>query len=115
MSIGADFAVYLIFRIREERRRHATLPDAVATALRTSGKAIFSVSSAVTLGYLVLLLAGFSLWTRLALVTSGMIFTSALASLTLLPALILRLEPRFLRVVDDAYAAPRTSAALTPP
>ncbi len=115
MSIGADFAVYLIFRIREERRRHATLPDAVATALRTSGKAIFSVSSAVTLGYLVLLLAGFSLWTRLALVTSGMIFTSALASLTLLPALILRLEPRFLRVADDAYAAPRTSAALTPP
>ena len=96
MSIGADFAIYLIFRIREEQRSAESLTDAVAAALLTSGKAIFFVSSAVTPGYLVLPFAGFSLWNRLGFLTSAMIFFSALASLTLLPALVLRLEPRFI-------------------
>lgn len=96
MSIGADFAIYLLFRIREENRAAARLEDAVAAALLTSGKAIFFVSSAVALGYLVLPFAGFSLWNRLGFLTSAMIFLAALASLTLLPALALRFRPRLL-------------------
>jgi uncharacterized protein len=96
MSIGADFAIYLIFRIREESAQTPSLAIAVEAALRTSGKAIFFVSSAVTLGYLVLPLVGFSLWNRLGFLTSGMIFISALASLTLLPALMMKFQLRLL-------------------
>jgi predicted RND superfamily exporter protein len=60
VSIGADFAIYLIFRLREESPE--PLADGVRRALLTSGTAIFFVSSAVALGYLVLVCSGFKAW-----------------------------------------------------
>jgi hypothetical protein len=96
VSIGADFAIYLIFRIREEWARQADLPAAIRASLRTSGKAIFFVSSAVALGYLVLPLSGFSIWIRLGVLTSVIVAVSAVATLVLIPALALLAKPRFL-------------------
>ena len=98
VSIGADFAIYLIFRIREEYATTASMADAIRASLRSSGKAIFFVSSAVALGYLVLPLAGFMIWTRLGLLTALIVSVSALATLTVIPALALLFEPRFLRL-----------------
>ena len=63
--IGADAAIYLIFRIREEISTGAPVHRAIRTSLRTSGKAIFFVSSAVALGYLVLVGSGFRPWVHL--------------------------------------------------
>ena len=51
VSLGADFAIYLLFRVREEERRGATFEEAVRTALLTSGRAIFFVASAIAAGY----------------------------------------------------------------
>ena len=96
ISIGADFAIYLIFRIREERGRGQNLTEAIRTSLRTSGKAIFYVSSAVALGYLVLPLSGFSIWIRLGFLTSVIVAMSAIATLVLIPSLALLIRPRFL-------------------
>ena len=96
ISIGADFAIYLIFRIREESARTASVEEAIRRSLRTSGKAIFFVSSAVALGYMVLPFAGFSIWTRLGVLTATIISVSALAALTIIPALALVVRPKFL-------------------
>jgi len=96
ISIGADFALYLIFRIREEIVRGAVLDEAIRVALRTSGKAIFFVSSAVAVGYLVLPLSGFSIWIRLGFLTALIVSVSALATLLMIPALALTFRPRFL-------------------
>ncbi len=96
ISIGADFAIYLIFRIREEFARSGDLAEAIRLSLRTSGKAIFFVSSAVALGYLVLPLSGFSIWIRLGLLTSVIVAVSAIATLVLIPALALLTRPSFL-------------------
>jgi len=96
VSIGADFALYLIFRIREERLRGFDLDEAIRLALRTSGKAIFFVSSAVAVGYLVLPLSGFSIWVRLGFLTALIVSVSALATLLMIPALALTFRPRFL-------------------
>jgi predicted RND superfamily exporter protein len=101
VSVGADFAIYLIFRIREQRFAGQSLREAIRHSLRTSGKAVFFVSSAVTLGYLVLLLAGFSVWTRLGLFTALIIAVSALATLTVIPALALVVRPRFLERAEQ--------------
>ncbi|HVM95888.1 MAG TPA: MMPL family transporter [Candidatus Acidoferrales bacterium] len=106
VGIGADFAIYLIFRVREEFREKRDLVAAVRTSLRTSGKAIFFVSSAVVLGYSVLLFSGFSLWIRLGALTATIVGASALAAVTLLPALILVLKPRF--IVRASGTAPGT-------
>ncbi len=96
VSIGADFAIYLIFRIREELARSGDLRVAIRASLRTSGKAIFFVSSAVALGYLVLPLSGFSIWIRLGVLTSVIVAVSAIATLVLIPALALLTRPAFL-------------------
>lgn len=96
ISIGADAAIYLIFRIREEIAAGAPVDKAIRISLRTSGKAIFFVSSAVALGYLVLPFAGFSIWTRLGVLTATIISVSALGTLTIIPSLVLIAKPRFL-------------------
>jgi predicted RND superfamily exporter protein len=59
VGIGADYAVYFIFRVREEFQRCGDLRQATATALTTSGKAIAYVASAVAGGYLCLTFSGF--------------------------------------------------------
>lgn len=96
VSIGADFAIYLIFRVREEMRKRGDFEQAVRAALQTSGKAIFFVSSAVALGYMILPLSGFSLWIRLGALTALIVSVSALAAVTLIPSLALLVRPKFM-------------------
>ncbi len=97
VSIGADFAIYLIFRIREELARfEGDLGEALRVSLQTSGKAILFVSSAVVFGYLVLVLSGFRVWVYVGTLTALMTALSALGALTIVPAMVLVLRPRFL-------------------
>ena len=112
VSIGADFAIYLIFRVREEAATAPSLAEALRAGLHTSGKAIFFVASAVALGYLVLPFAGFSLWTRLGVLTAIIVSVSALATLTMIPALALLGQPRFLLCARAAAPAAADSEPL---
>jgi predicted RND superfamily exporter protein len=97
VSIGADFAIYLIFRIREElARAGGDLNCALRVSLQTSGKAILFVSSAVVFGYLVLALSGFRVWMYVGILTALMTALSSLGALTIIPAMIMLLRPRFL-------------------
>ena len=105
VSLGADFAIYLIFRLREEVRDRP-LVAAIHEALRTSGKAIFFVASAIAAGYLTLLVSGFALWRQLGFHVALMMGVSALATLTVLPALVLVRTPRFLRAGDAVPEMP---------
>jgi hypothetical protein len=106
VSIGADFAIYLIFRLREELAR-ASLADGVRRALVSSGTAVFFVSSAVTLGYLVLAFSGFKVWVHLGGLTALIMALASTAAVTVLPALVMLLRPRFVlpAVVEPAPAA----------
>jgi predicted RND superfamily exporter protein len=96
VSLGADFAIYLIFRMREEIRARP-FEEALSESLRTSGRAIFFVASAIACGYGVLLASDFALWRQLGAYVALMVTTSALATLTVLPAALLLLRPAFLR------------------
>lgn len=95
ISIGADFAIYLLFRLREEMRSQP-MEGAVRETFRTSGRAIFFVASAIAAGYATLLVSGFALWRQLGGYVALMMAASALATLTVLPALALLTRPRFL-------------------
>jgi len=108
VSIGADFAIYLLCRMREEWRSAATPEAAVLTSVHTSGVALCYVSTAVVLGYLVLPFSGFSLWIHLGMLTASMIAVSALATLTVIPALVVLRQPRFL------FAAGQDAVAVAP-
>jgi predicted RND superfamily exporter protein len=95
VSLGADFAIYLLFRLREEMRSRP-LEAALRETLRTSGQAIFFVASAIAAGYATLLVSSFALWRQLGGFVALMMAVSALATLTILPALVLLVQPRFL-------------------
>ncbi len=96
VGIGADYAIYFIFRFREELTSTANPSLALASALRTSGKAIVYVSSAIAGGYLVLCISGFVYHVELGTMVALAMIVSSAASISFLPALILIGRPRFL-------------------
>ncbi len=65
VSLGADFAIYLLFRLREEVRAGHPLEAAITGTMRSSGRAIFFVASAIAAGNATLLVSDFALWRQL--------------------------------------------------
>jgi predicted RND superfamily exporter protein len=95
VSLGADFAIYLLFRLREEARVRP-FEEAVAEAMRTSGRAVFFVASAIAAGNATLLVSDFALWRQLGGYVALMMATSCVTTLTIIPALVLLVRPRVL-------------------
>ncbi|WP_432719549.1 outer membrane lipoprotein-sorting protein [Jeongeupia wiesaeckerbachi] len=115
IGIGADYAIYLLYRIREELGHHATLEAAIDSAMESAGRAILYVGTAIGGGYSVLMLSkGFNIhiWSGILIVMS--MFVSVATTLLLLPALIQLLKPSFLlkrigKTQATAAAGPRTA------
>jgi predicted RND superfamily exporter protein/fatty-acid desaturase len=107
VGIGADYAIYLLFRVREELARDEELAPALRRALVTSGKAVFFVSSAIACGYATLCLSGFKFHVQLGALVAVAMLVSSLSALLLLPAIIAAFRPQFLwtRVQPAALAA----------
>jgi predicted RND superfamily exporter protein len=97
IGIGADYAVYFLFRVREELDRTGDLRLATATALTTSGKAIAYVASAVAGGYLCLALSLFKVHVLLGVLVALTMVTSSAATVAFLPSVLLAVRPRFLK------------------
>ncbi len=96
-GIGADYAIYFIYRMKEEIDANANLRQAAANTMSTSGKAIASVAMAIGTGYLCLTLSGFKLHFLAGVLVAIMMVTSSLGALALLPSLLVKLSPSFLR------------------
>ncbi len=110
VGIGADYAVYFLFRVREEVERTGDLREATAVALTTSGKAIAYVASAVAGGYLCLALSGFKVHVLLGVLVALTMVTSSAATVAFLPAVLLRVRPAFLLRRAPAKPRPEVSA-----
>ena len=98
IGIGADYAIYLLYRIREELQAGITVDDAIARTMRTAGKAVVYVASAISGGYAVLMLSfGFyvHIWFGMLIVMSMIV--SATSALVLIPSLIKWHTPKFLQ------------------
>jgi predicted RND superfamily exporter protein len=120
VGMGADYAIYFLFRLREEYRdlggsyggayrETALLERAVRTSVSTSGKAICYVAAAISAGYLVLPFSGYYLHMEGILVPIAMV-TSALGALIILPLMIVGLHPGFIvgtRSTGDQLVAGR--------
>jgi predicted RND superfamily exporter protein len=96
VGIGADYAMYLLFRIREENAAALDLDEAIERALMTSGKAILFVSTAIALGYATLCLSGFVVHVQLGSLVALAMLVSSAGALVLLPAIVARLRRAFL-------------------
>lgn len=115
VGIGADYAIYLIYRLREELASEPNEEAAVRNVLRTAGEAILFVAVAVAAGYGVLLFSfGFYIHMWLAILIAAAMMVSALSALLLIPALILSFRPNFIyrRIAVNRNPAPVSIAIL---
>ncbi len=98
IGIGADYSIYLMFRIREEFMRLSDLDAALRETFRTAGLAVIYVASAIIGGYAVLLLSFnfyVHIWFGILIILSMLV--SAISALVLVPALIKIWPPRHLQ------------------
>ncbi len=122
VGIGADYAIYFIFRLKEEYQKalstetgskasergglQPALPvggatqaplieTAVSRTMSSAGKSILYVAFAISAGCATLIFPGYYLHTEGILVPLAML-TSSVGAITLLPALIVWLRPKFI-------------------
>lgn len=96
VGIGADYAMYFLFRTREELAVGDGLEPALNRALMTSGKAVLFVSSAIAFGYATLCLSGFAVHIQLGSLVALAMLVSSASALLLLPSIVARFRPAFL-------------------
>ena len=117
-GIGADYAIYLVFRLREERHRHGDDAQALRTTLATSGRAILFVAASIGAGFAVVAVSPYLGMRLFGTLMPGAMALASLASLTLLPVLVLRVQPRFLAnaasALDTAAASPEPPIVSAP-
>jgi uncharacterized protein len=96
LGIGADYAIYFLFRFREELSKSGDWERALEIAETTSGKAILFVASSITLGYCCLMLSGFLPHVYLGILVPITMIVTSVGTLTILPSIILLVKPKFL-------------------
>lgn len=97
VGVGADYAIYLAFRLREELRSHLPEGEALRRAFMSAGKATIFVSAAVAGGFGILVTSwGFNVHVWMGLLIALAMLVSAFATLTLFASLVLTLRPRFI-------------------
>jgi predicted RND superfamily exporter protein len=110
-GIGADYAIYFLFRLREEHHR---LPDdaaAIGAALQTSGRAVLFVASAIAAGFACMAWSPYLGMELFGTLMPAAMLISCLAALTLMPVLVLRLRPRFIYADQVGSEEPLVVAA----
>jgi RND superfamily putative drug exporter len=88
LGAGTDYALFLIFRVREEIRSGMPPRDAIVRSVERVGESITFSAGTVIAALLSLLFATFGIYSSLGAPLAIAIFLMLLAGLTLLPALL---------------------------
>ncbi|MFN8546213.1 MAG: MMPL family transporter [Candidatus Binatia bacterium] len=94
-GVGADYAIYFLYRLREERERATSDAAALGVALHTSGRAVVFVATSIAAGFGVM---GFTQYFGLRLFGTLMpaaMVLSCLGALSIMPVMVMRTRPRF--------------------
>jgi predicted RND superfamily exporter protein len=115
-GVGADYAIYFLYRMREERAHAADDAQALAAALRTSGRAVIFAAASIGAGFAVIGMSRFFGLRLFGTLMPAAMLISCLAALSIMPVLVLRTRPRFIfggpRDLSNAGAAARQREAL---
>ena len=88
LGVGIDYALFIVTRYRENLHKGASVEDATVVALDTAGRAVAFAGTTVVISLLGMVLMGLSFITGLAGAAAVVVAVTAVASLTLLPALL---------------------------
>jgi predicted RND superfamily exporter protein len=100
VGIGIDYTIHFFEAYKREYRASGGQGDFLRRSYATSGKAILINAASVGAGFAVLLFSRFNMLADLGLLITLTMATSALASLTLIPALLTLIKPRFIAIGD---------------
>jgi RND superfamily putative drug exporter len=96
IGVGVDYALFIVTRHRRNLLRGMSVPESIALALDTSGRAVLFAGATVCVAILGLIALGVSFLYGVALGTSIAVALTMIASLTLLPAVLSLLGDRVL-------------------
>lgn len=96
VGIGIDYSIHFLEAFKREYRKYGGGGEFLTACFKSSGKAIIINAVSVGAGFAVLLLSRFNMLCDLGLLIAITMFTSALVSLTVLPALLVVLKPKFI-------------------
>jgi RND superfamily putative drug exporter len=91
MAVGVDYSLFYVKRAREERQRGHTHLDAIEIAAETSGHSVLVSGAAVIVSMLGLFLARDIVFASLAAGSIVVVAVAVLGSLTVLPAVLVKL------------------------
>jgi len=94
LGVGVDYALFLVSRCRQELARGASFPSAVETATLAAGHAVLISGLAVCIGFAALFMVNIRFLHTLAIGGVTVVVTAVLATLTLLPAVLLLIGKR---------------------
>lgn len=97
VGIGADYGIYMSYRMREELKGSKDEKKAIEKSFKSAGKAAIFVSTAVAGGFGVLMFSwGFMIHIWMGFLIALAMLVSSVTALTLFPALIFALRPKFI-------------------
>jgi len=95
VGIGADYAIYFLYRFREELGRTGDVGRALDATLASSGQAIFFVALAIGAGFAVYAVSDYYPLKTCGLLMPMTMAVNALTTVALLGALVVVRRPRF--------------------
>ena len=96
IGIGVDYAIYIISRFKEEFKKTRDIHQAMDDTMINTGKAVVFTATSIAAGYLTLIFSGLTYHLQIGLLVALIMMTSLLGAVTLLPALIAWIRPRFI-------------------
>jgi predicted RND superfamily exporter protein len=95
---GVDYSIYVATRIREEvhANKEKSLEEAILTALKTSGRAVFFTGATIAIGALAWVFSDIRLQARLGVTLGCLTCLNVMGSLILLPLFLRMFNPSFI-------------------
>ncbi len=105
MAVGVDYALFYLKREREERAGGHQGRSALQRAAATSGQAVLISGATVMIAMAGMILAGSNVFTSIGVGAMVVVFVAMVGSLTVLPALLAKLDNRVDRGLVAVLAA----------
>jgi predicted RND superfamily exporter protein len=103
IGLGIDYGIYIVARIRDEVIEGANVDEAVETALRTTGAAVFSTFAVMVGGILPWAFSPLLFHNEMSVLLIFLMGTNMIAGCLILPSYIAWRRPRFI----TRYLRPR--------
>ena len=111
IGLGVDYGIYTVARIRDEVMNGRRLDDAITTALRTTGAAVFSTFAVMIGGILPWAFSPLQFHNEMSVLLIFLMATNMIAGVLILPCFISWRRPAFICKYETAPPAGATGAA----